>query len=192
MKRQTLMIIGIIAVGSLLGSVYATSTVITDNGITTSNLTVTGTCTGCGGSGSFTTWNLLYNVTLTQTDYPTGFDIDNNGNSVLQYNQATGFVSKNGTELVKVATNQISNSGMKLVDQSANGKYQIYFDGVNHQIHILQNATLVHIIQLNMPGDFNTGSDILSISISPSGEYIGVTGLNHARTFDRLQLFEGS
>ena len=50
LKKQSLLIISIIAIGSLFSVAYSASTIISDSGITTSNLTVTGTCIGCGTS----------------------------------------------------------------------------------------------------------------------------------------------
>ena len=61
MNRQTLAIIAIIATGSIIsGLAYG----VTNGSIIVGDLTITGTCTGCGTEGSFTTYSLLLNQTV--------------------------------------------------------------------------------------------------------------------------------
>src|SRR5690348_7491948 len=64
-RTSILGIIAILGVGVFLSVTYAASTIITDTSISTTNLTVTGTCSGCGGDGSFTTYALVTNKTVT-------------------------------------------------------------------------------------------------------------------------------
>ena len=68
MKKQTLAIFAIVITGFIIGGIAYAQTVITDTSITTPNLTVTGTCTGCGVSeGNFNSYSLITNTTLSGT-----------------------------------------------------------------------------------------------------------------------------
>src|SRR5437899_8346382 len=68
MKKQTLFIILILALGSIFAVAYAPSTIIDDSSVSTTdvntvNLHVSGTCTGCGSSGGGLTMTKYVNDT---------------------------------------------------------------------------------------------------------------------------------
>jgi hypothetical protein len=91
LTKQLAIIIGIIATGFIISSIAYAQTTVTDTSITTQNLNVTGTCTGCGGgsaivnytgNGSTSPTFIRHNLgTLPTTIYIT--DLNDSGTSSM-------------------------------------------------------------------------------------------------------------
>ena len=198
MKKQSLIIICILAAGSLLGTVYAASTVITDSGITTTNLTVTGTCTGCGASeGDFTSYNtVLLNTTIvplaTADTVISSVYISNNGDVLSSGNQNNFLLKNNGT---LIYTNATSINGFgKDISQSMTGKFQILTNDFSSlEIKVFKDQAFLQNLSIDFTQFSNpTNGGSIGIAISSDGKYIAVVGKDFGALNDRILVFEGS
>jgi hypothetical protein len=197
MKRQTLLIISIIATGSLFGAVYASGTIITDTGITTGNLTVTGTCTGCGaGEGSYSNYNTIQlNTTIgtafIATQY-TSMSISNNGNVVFGSNGNNTAVTIGGT-IIQSGSGYASAPGVDIA-QSITGEYQlIVVDDVHYDLKVIKNGIFLQDIGIDLSQFISPdAAKGVAMAISPDGHYISVIGKDSGGTSERLVIFKGS
>jgi hypothetical protein len=202
MRKQTLAIISIVVAGIVFSVAFATSTVISDAGIITTNLTVTGTCTGCGSEGDFTHWNPIMNTTVqtnqvfnNPANQPKYAFVDNDGNIILEEFQGfLGEVARNGT-LIFTDPNGAENNG--------NGNFADVFTSASHRYLIDNNSTSNLRIDV-----FDRGTHLQTIQfdsslfdthytfgglISPNGKYILLIGDNNTdHTLYRVQLWQGS
>lgn len=157
MNKQNIIILSILAIGSLSSIAYATSTVITDSGITTNNLTVTGSCTGCGGDGQYTHWTLFSNTVITDTNAynssSSDIKVGNNGNSIIY----TGDTSEgnvvqiffpNGTQYENTIAEPTAHLiYSRVFDESDGGHYQVIgtkFNDFTGNLHHIQIYTDVN------------------------------------------------
>lgn len=192
MKRQSLAIIPILVIGSLFGVAYSASTIISDSGITTPTITVSGACNGCGNEPSFTSWATVLNETVagSQGKQNSGIAIGNDG-SVLFSDSGfeTALVLVNGT-VVTVTPSPDVGLTIPVFSLSSTGEYKIieYSNG----IHVYKNNILVKTLGVTL-AQFKFG--VLGnegISISPDGKYIALQGIDSGATSARLLIFEGS
>lgn len=206
MRKQSLIILGIIIAGSISSIAYATSTVITDSGITTSSLTtnsltVNGLCTGCGGEGSFTHYSLIINKTLTRLSGTTNNGIvealiANDASSQLRYESGTGvlfFIDPSGN-LINAYENSYSFLATAL-HQSQTGIYKIAWADNNGTIYIYKNNVFLQSISIgitNGKNGFIGAADESMINISPNGEYIILGGIDTTNSNVRFNIWQGS
>ncbi len=181
MNRQSLLIIAIIAGGSILsGLAYGVS-----NGtIVVGDITVTGTCTGCGGEGTFTTWSTLTNSSTVTTDILSGgvdCKIDTNGNVLYADSDNTSLLfGFNGSKIIEAHTGTTGGIN-NIVAQSSTGKYQIIVYDTSHTLKIYKNNVLYKTIGYTS-SNFSALDPVTCIS--SDGKYIGLLGQasnNHAR-----------
>lgn len=195
MRKQTLAILSIIALGSVVSIAYATSTVISDAGITTpslnaTNINVSGTCTGCGGisEGNYNSYSMIYNVTLNRfvntNNYllvnNTGFTFFGDSNQGLLY-----LFNPSGSLLLNDTT--FGNFINSALVNSINNKYIIgeYEPGNGTVgVSIWKNTNLLHVI---------ANSHYTSLaSISLNGQYIGVWHNDPSNHEEWLSVWKGS
>lgn len=195
LKKQTLAIISILAVGSLFSVVYASGTTITNTGITTPSLTVTGTCTGCGSiEGSFTTYSLTLNQTVAGTAGNNGIftQVSTNGSSVSSdAAPLTAIVKLDGT-VVSVTTtpnSYFSLTSPNVQDKSLAGKYMI-ITNTGGTVDIYKNQALLQQITIDTTHSFSNTS--VSIGISADGKYIVIFGDDKSNVIDHIQVWQGS
>lgn len=192
MNYNALMIIIILAAGGVSIGVSYASTIITDATIIVNNLTVTGTCTGCGGGdGSFTTWTLIQQTNFTESGCFNGsfISLDNNGNSLFTCNNV--ILITNGGSITNFGSN--INQFTQAATESSTGKYKTFTNGTGTQynIPIISNSTLIHSIIVNA-SVFKTPSQVIN-AISPSGEYITLKGNDICNCgHGELQIWKGS
>lgn len=194
MNRQSLLIIAIIASGSILsGLAYG----VTNGSIIVGDLTVTGNCTGCGGSLIFSSWGtvVLDGTVSDGGNVVQNSEIDNNGNFVFMTGgvaPTSWFERINGTNTSYSAASFQAFDGVKIFSQSSDGKYQAIYDDSTHKIHITNNGTSLYDITLDFATKYNAGN-AGSVSISPNGKYVGFAYddfADHSKT--RYQTFRGS
>lgn len=195
MKKQTLSIIAILAIGTLFSVAYSASTIISDTGITTPSLTattitVTGTCTGCGSEGTFTNWTTLTNSSTVTTDPLSGgtfCQIDTHGNTLyLDGDNIAILTSSTGTKILEKST--AASSLNKIFDQSASsGKYQV-IEASSSTINVYSNAVLVKTVGIKSTNFINADP---VICVSADGKYIGVLGQASAN-HERVVILQGS
>lgn len=207
MNRQNIIILSIIAIGSVSSIAYATSTVISDSGITTPSLTattvnVTGTCVGCGGAeANYSTWTLQYNKTYGSAGFtggPKKSMVDNNG-YVFTANRGDGLVfllNPSGT-IISTVFNAANYIGMDAdLVQSETGFYRAVFDGSNGTIYLYKNNLVTKTFAGGNCDDCNgfyhfTGNGALAIS--PNGQYFVISGENSTNDgTTRVLLYKGS
>lgn len=194
--KTSITILGILIIGSLFAVGYATSTVISDSGIITSNLTVTGTCTGCGGGeGDFTTYSNFLNATIG------GASLGNNIKALLTANDGSFMFSDNAFQNIIVFANgtvikeydstfEDFPNGDKLFDQSSTGKYKIIYDqGHSNEIKVYKDNSLLQSIGIDTS---QVSANECSTAISANGKYISLVCSNFAGTNDTALTFEGS
>lgn len=198
MKRQTLAIIGIIAAGSLISSVYAVGTVITDTGITTGDLTITGTCTGCGGEASYGSWTTLQQegTLASGGNIENQLLIDNNGNLLVSFGcsscSPTSWIISNTGSTSSFTSNSFGAVSSSFITQTSSGQYQaIYNDGAK-VIDIYVNGTLAANVPLDFASKFFTGNQ-MGIAFSPNGHWLAVVGDDFAdHSKNRFQIYRGT
>ena len=196
-RKTSTTILGMLVLGGLISVAYASTTIITDTGITTTNLTILGTCTGCGGGeGTFTSWAKLFNGTVAGTSAGAGGTIyvNNTGTVIFEDNNGgLNLVGPSGTAIAQVtAPVGITTPTNYHTAQSTQGAYQIILDETHSKIVIYKNRALLFTIGVKM-GDFTTGpSNHLSVGISPNGQYVAVQGDDTGGALDRLVIFKGS
>lgn len=197
MNKQLIAILSIVAIGSILGVAYATGTVITNTGITTGNLVVTGTCTGCGaGEGSYSNYNTIQlNTTIgtafIATQY-TSMSISNNGNVVFGSNGNNTAVTIGGT-IIKSGSSYASAPGVDIA-QSITGEYQlIVVDDVHYDLKVIKNGIFLQDIGIDLSQFISPdAAKGVAMAISPDGHYISVIGKDSGGTSERLVIFKGS
>lgn len=197
MNKETITILLILGVGGIFGVAYSASTIISDTGISTTNLTVTGLCTGCGSSeGSFTQWNTIdLNTTLSLgfvNSQTTDVHISDDGNIIYSGNVLNVALRHNGTWTF--ANSSYTNISDKQQSQSLTGKYQVILDDTsNLNVAVLKDGTYIQSLGLNL-SQFTTPSSngAVGIAISPSGKYIAVIGEDSAGFDQRIIIFRGT
>uniref|UniRef100_A0AAT9J7K4 ORF63 n=1 Tax=Nitrosopumilaceae spindle-shaped virus TaxID=3065433 RepID=A0AAT9J7K4_9VIRU len=189
-------IILIILAGAISSSAYAASTIITDTGITTTNLTVTGTCSGCGGAGSFNSYALVFNNTIATTNihFINKFQIGNDKSVLVSDTFVQGYMINSTQQVI----NSFSNSGAVVEntpqnDQSFGGKYKIAYNDSTKKITVSKNDAVLQTLFINT-SQFNDGTNLSNegVSISSDGKYIGIFGLDTTGIIDRLIIYQGS
>lgn len=197
-SKQSIAIISILVVGTLFGVGYATSTVISDTGITTPSITVSGACNGCGNSGSFSSYNtILYNITSTFGTHDGNGEllkIGNDGSIVSVGDTSLDIViASNGTEIYNKPT-VIGAFPVSMV-QTPDGTYKVVVDIVGtDNIKVYKNNNLLQTLgidQLQFSGGTLTNGRV-SVGISEDGHYIAVGGIDSSNNADRFIVFEGS
>lgn len=198
MKKQTIAILGIIAAGSILGTVYATGTVITDTGITTGDLTITGTCTGCGSEASYSSWTTLEQegTLASGGNIINQMLLDNNGNLVISFGSGAGtaftwLVSNTGST-TSYASNSFSAVSSSFITQTTTGQYQAIWNDGAKVIDIYVNGTLAANVPLDFASKFATG-DQEGITFSPNGHWLAVVGVDFTdHSKNRFQIYRGT
>ena len=187
-----------LVLGGLISVAYASTTIITDTGITTTNLTVLGLCTGCGATeGSFSTWTTAFNGTVAGTSgIGNGGLIQINNNGTMDYLDGNGFaviVTSAGVVTKVVATTGGNNGGSFTTAQSLTGVYQIIFDQNNDKIQVFKNG-VTNIKNIGFsPGQFTFGfGNRAGIAISPNGKWIGMQAEDSGGALNRVVIFQGS
>lgn len=193
MKKQTISIIALLVVGTLFGVGYSASTVISDSGITTTNLTITGTCTGCG-SGSFINWTTSLNETIAGTGgHPNaGLFVSIDGSvSSTDTTSKTALILINGTvKTVTAGVPNMLNVGQLPYAQSIDGKYKVFLTASG--VDVYKNNVLIKTLGIDKT-QFTAG--VLgdeSVGISSDGKYIAVSGEDSGAAIERVLIFGGS
>lgn len=189
MKRQSIAIISIIAVGSLFGFAYSTGTVITNTGI------ITPSCTGClTNSVSYSTWSTALNTTIAGTNgNPViGLQTGTDGSAIVSNsNDRVAIVKLDGTVVIAhVAPSGFVNTGQISSAQSIDGTYKILL--MSNSINVYKNNSLLTTFGIDVTqfsgGDLRT----VSVSISPDGKYIAVSGEDTGGALNRVVILTGS
>ena len=186
-----------LVLGGLISVAYASSTIITDTGITTTNLTILGTCTGCGGTeGTFSSWTSVFNNTVTGSSGCTGATISVNNTGTVIFEDAcpnTFIVDPSGNNIQKIVNPLISTPAPSQMSQSVNGLYQVALN--TNAIKVYKNNVLVQTVGLrlaNFAGGSISGGGPVGMAISPNGQFIAVQGEDVGTLLDRLVILKGS
>lgn len=198
MKKQTIAIIGIIAAGSILGTVYATGTVITDTGITTSDLTITGTCTGCGSEASYSSWTTLEQegTLASGGNIANQMLLDNNGNLLVSFGcspcSPTSWIISNTGSTASYTSNSFAAVSSAFITQTSTGQYQAIWNDGAKVIDIYVNGTLAANVPLDFASKFATGYQE-GITFSPNGHWLAVVGVDFTdHSKNRFQIYRGT
>jgi len=187
-----LLIIAIIAGGSVLsGLAYGVS-----NGtIVVGDLTVTGTCSGCGVvEGGYTTWAVSLNSTIAGT----------NGNPVMALQTSTdgsvivsntndkvAIVKLDGTVVTVTTTpSNFDNTGQQSSAQSLSGTYKAILTSAG--VTVYKSNTLLTTIGIKAANFQGSTLGTVSVSISPDGKYISLAGEDTGAALDRVVILTGS
>lgn len=195
--RQFLIILCIIVAGSIFATVSATTI---SGDIITNNLTVTGTCTGCGvggaSEGSYSHYNTIdLNTTLSLgfvNSQTTDVHISNDGNIIYSGNVLNVSMLHNGTWTL--ANFSYTNISDKQQGQSLTGKYQVILDDTtNLNVDVLKDGLYLQALGINL-SQFTTPSTngAIGIAISPDGKYIAVVGEDSGGVDQRILIFRGT
>jgi len=195
-----LAILLIIIAGGISATAYATTTIISDSGIITSNLTITGTCTGCGaGEGDFNSYAVIYNSTFA-TISPTGLvkntAISNDGSFfIIDNNDKIWEIAANKTIIINANVSAATTGTGFQSGQSMTGEYKFVYDDSFTLVHIIKNNNLIQTSSLDKtqfqafgPNSFADSS----MSMSPNGKYIEVAGPNNGDGLLRVVILQGS
>jgi len=191
LNRQSLFIIAIIAGGSVLsGLAYG----VTNGSIVVGTLTVTGSCSGCIGSGSFTTYAKSLNSTIAGSsgDSVVGLQTALDG-SVIVSNSAdkVSIVKLDGTVvIVNSAPSGFVNSGEVSSAQSTDGVYKILL--TSSGINVYKSSTLLTTIGIKKSDFFGSDLSTVSVGISADGKYITLAGKDTAGALNRVVILTGS
>ena len=192
LQKQYIAIISILIGGSLLSIAYATS--VSDTTSVFQDVTILGTCTGCGGDGSFTTYTLDLNTTVTGTSNDDGsyIQVANDGSS-LSINQGKYIfnVKLDGTIIsvdqnVNIGTTYDSQSA---IAQSSGGEYKVAIFA-NNTISIYKNNLILQHLPVDTTHSYF--DSVNAIGISPNGKYVGIIGDDKGNTKQHLQIWQGS
>ena len=194
MKKQSLAIISIIAIGSLLGTVYATGSIISDSGIITPSLIVNGNQIG---ESSFTSYNTVaLNTTSTNADnLINNVLISNDGTVMISGAAKNQIVTLTGTTIYTNSSYGTS-SGIKQIVQSLTGEYQVILSSTGSgKVSVFKNH--VYLQDLGIKTSQFSGGGLLSdsqagLAISSDGKFIAVVGKDSAGLTDRVLVFRGS
>ena len=190
MNRQNLLILAIIGTGSILsGLAYG----VTNGQIIVGDLTITGTCTGCG-EPSFTTYATILNSTITPTHGNTieRLLVSNDG-SILGYDQSRNstIITKTGS-FIAFAQDAGTNTGPYYNGQSQGGEYKIIVNDSTNTLFIYKNNILLQTKTITAANFFGGTLGTCAIGISGNGKYIAVYGDNSANDYNRLVILEGT
>lgn len=210
MNRKILLLLLILGSGSILATVYASNTTITNTSVSTTtvntsdlvashdvnttNLFVTGTCSGCGAmEGSYNSYSTTLNQTVTGSQATTivGLQSANDGSILgLDFHRAS-LVLVNGTVIKNIPTIPNFQSDQRLTSQSVNG---VYFVALNSTGNILvyKNHVLLTTIGIKTSQFYLGNLNTASIVMSPNGKYIALYGADSGNVLDRLLIFQGS
>lgn len=202
-KKQLILIILILGTGSILGTVYASGTIITNTSVTTTtlnavNLVLSGTCTGCGGGeGSFTTYSTILNTTVTGTTRSAASNLlvsDNGTVFGLDVGHVASLITINGIVQQQISSidNMATIHGYQNIAQSPTGKYKAILDDAIPLIHVYKNDIPLLNLGFNSTQFFTGGADTPAIAISSNGKYIAFWAENADTNTVRLIVFQGS
>jgi len=197
MKKQSLLILLIVLAGSSASIAYGVGTVVTDSGITTGNLTITGTCTGCGGEASYSSWTTLQQEGTLATGgmIENQVLIDNNGNLVVNFGAATGTTQTWLVSNLGSTTSFTSSAGPAVsaafITQTTSGQYQAIWNDGAKVIDLYTNGTLAANVPLDFAAKFKTGQPV-GIAISPNGHWLAAIGIDFTdNSKNRFQIYRG-
>lgn len=202
-QRLLIGIIILVGIGSI-GSVLAYSGSISAAQGNFNNVLVTGTCTGCGGgSGSFTSYSVIANVTTPHLGVGSITSVDaivsNDGYTISNDNKNTTLFSSSGT----IISNHFSiGNNVQGRDSTSDGIYKVQIDEDNYPdvtLDIFKNNISLQTIHFRASqfsgGAFctNTGGiESCAVSISNDGHYIAAVGVDSSNTASRLIVLRGS
>ena len=188
-----LAIILIIIGAGMSGIVYASSTVISDTGIITPSITVSGTCTGCGNEPSFSSYSLVLNQTVTGTGGSLGnlVQVSTDGSVLAQNGQPKTSVIKLDGTIVNVLSLPFTETRNTFTQQqqSTTGQYKIILNSTQ-AINIYKNNIFLQKIQVNINSAFTSGQE--AVGISSDGKYIAIFGNDKSGAIDRIIIYQGS
>ena len=196
-QRSLIAIIILAGIGSI-GSVMAFSGTISAGQGNFNNVLVTGTCSGCGGEGSFTTWSNTLNSTIAGTGgFSTDYIFVGNDGSINTYdsNKKMAYVLTNGT--IITVNDNISNQNLdlnKASEQSMTGEYRILMNGTDNTVVVYKNNIVKQKIGIKISDFFSSsfGSTDFGCNISPNGKYIACSGEDTGGSLDRIIEFVGA
>lgn len=183
----------LLGIGSLFSITYAASTIISDSGITTPNLTVTGTCAGCSGEGDFSSYSLITNKTDTSGPFSAGIYVQvGNDKSVIGFENGgkTMYFNPSGN-LISSTSNSSPIAGPYPFEQSLTGKYRIIRNDTSSQIDVYKNNILLTHIPIDITHSFESYL-FTTCGISQDGKYIALFGPDFTTNFEQLQVWQGS
>lgn len=196
MKKQSLLILLIVLAGSSASIAYGVGTVITNTGITTGDLTITGICTGCKQEASYSSWTTLQQEgTITSGgNTVNNMVLDNNGNLMVSFagpTPASWIVSNNGST-TSYTSNSFSAVSSQFITQTSSGQYQAVWNDGAKVIDIYTNGTLAANVPLDFATKFKTGNQE-GIAFSPDGHWLAVVGVDFTdNTKNRFQIYKGT
>ena len=180
--------------GGLISVAYASSTIITDTGITTTNLTILGTCSGCGASeGSFNSWNTMaLNGSTSAVDLTLCFvKVGNDGAVLTEGNNRAALIYVNGTEKFNHASNGCASGNN--IDQSMLGTYKVLLNSdAAGKVSVYKSGQFKQLLGINLSQFSGSSITTGSIAISPDGHYIAVAAENSGASGDKVLVFQGS
>lgn len=194
-QRSLIAIIILAGIGSI-GSVLAYSGTISAAQGNFNNVLITGSCTGCGGEGSFTTYSTLLNQTITSSSSSIlrSLSVANDG-SILAYdnNCKASIVFVNGTQKVLGSSDSCTPDIHRLNGQSETGIYKFYAESLaGGTIVIYKNNALLETVTIDTSQFDVINFADQAISISPDGHYIVIYGPDVGVTLQREVILRGS
>jgi len=192
MNRQSLLIIAIIAGGSILsGLAYG----VTNGSIVVGNITVTSTCSGCATvEGTYSSWAVSLNSTIAGSNgnpvmaLQTGTD----GSVIVSNtNDRVAIVKLDGTVVTVTTTpSNADNNGQQSSAQSLSGTYKAILTSAG--VTVYKNNTLLTTIGIKAANFQGSTLGTVSVSISPDGKYISLAGEDTGAALDRVVILTGS
>jgi len=195
MKQNSLIAIIIIAGISITGvSAYSGSISAAQGNF--NNLLVTGTCSGCSGEGSYTSYGTIFrNSTITPSAgglFAQEFLLSNTGAATVNTNSDVFVVTSTGTVLDQGATYGQSQTQVP-TKQSATGEYKVLENTTSSgSIVVIKNDSFLTIIHPNVSQFFGGDMTDASVTISPNGQFIGILCKDSGGATVRLVIFQGS
>lgn len=189
LQKQYIAIISILIGGSLLSIAYATS--VSDTTSIFQDISVLGSCTGCNNEVSFTTYSLVLNKTVTDSNAGVGITVlvaDDKGTVTRNGNSQLFTLNPSGNPIAE--STAIFGSQILDPQQSSTGKYKIMYD-TNGTVTIIKSNAILFQTVVDTTNSFNSVSGV-AVGISPDGKYFAIFGTDKGVVFDRIQIWQGS
>ena len=188
MNRQSLLIIAIIGIGSIIsGLAYGVS----NGSIIVDTLTVNGQQIG---EGTWTTWATTLNSTIAGTNGNSimGLQTSTDGSVIASNsNDRVALVKLDGTVvIVNVAPSAFVDSGQVSSAQTIDGLYKVLL--TSSGLNVYKNSALLTTIGIKKSDFFGGDLSTVSVSISSNGKFISIAGEDTGGALDRVVILTGS